>query len=136
MLPPSKLVVTYKVYGNLAGTIYELPMRSRRLRRRPTGSTPLRMTHWLILYITATVGEESEAREAVVNDDTVRRQSRRGTEHRSARPYSSRAGLCTALLGAQIVDEGNSFVRRNEITYKLYIVINRRSGFPLRVNFR
>ena len=32
------------------------------------------------------VGEGSDACEAVVNDDTVRRQSRRGTEHRSARP--------------------------------------------------
>ena len=32
----------------------------------------------------------SEACEAVVNDDTVRRQSRRGTEHRSARPRPTR----------------------------------------------
>ena len=36
----------------------------------------------------------SEAHEAVVNDDTVRRQSRRETERRSARTCSSRSQTC------------------------------------------
>ena len=34
---------------------HNMPMRSRHLRCRPAGSTPLRMTHWLILCFTATI---------------------------------------------------------------------------------
>jgi hypothetical protein len=41
----------------------------------------------------------SEACEAVVNDDTVRRQSRRGTEHRSARPRPTHAALPRTVSG-------------------------------------